>query len=247
MGSMYLPQELIDLTISHIEDRKTLASLRLVSSPCRRSADRLYFKRLFIMLSSKPIANVANLVQSSYREYVEEIHWADKELQGHLLDNLEAFQDTFKERFTGLSREDIVVWHDKYRSMYIDQENTYSLLCDGAIQLKLESFVNVKRVSVNNGCEPETKQNLAARDAQEILKHPAQWGTMTQTWAGRGSFHDYDSQPIPEKPSILTEEAITPYLVWLRMEGSLSLHDWDKEVKDYADENSGDAEEVEDA
>jgi hypothetical protein len=51
--------------------------------------------------------------------------------------------------------------------------------------------------------------------------------------------HDYVSQPIPEKPSILTEEAITPYLVWLRMNGTLSLHDWDKQVKDYADENCG--------
>lgn len=48
-------------------------------------------------------------------------------------------------------------------------------------------------------------------------------------------------QPIPEKPSILTEEAITPYLVWLRMNGTLSLRDWDKQVKEYADENSGDA------
>jgi hypothetical protein len=218
---LYLPQELIDLTISHIEDRKTLASLRLVSSPCRRSVDPIYFKRLFIMVSSKSVANVSNLIQSPYKKYIEEIHWADKELQDHLQDNLEAFQDTFKERLTGLSREDIVVWHEKYRAMYIDQKNTYSLLCQGAIQLKLESFVNVKRVSVNNGCEPGTEQYLAALDAQEIFEHPAQWGTMTQAWAHRGRLYIWILKSLAESQ---TSHTITHFSI--KTQGSK----WDEDV-----------------
>jgi hypothetical protein len=51
---------------------------------------------------------------------------------------------------------------------------------------------------------------------------------------------DYESQPVPEKPSVMTDEAITPYLVWQGMNHSLSLHNWDKQVKEYADQHSED-------
>lgn len=44
-------------------------------------------------------------------------------------------------------------------------------------------------------------------------------------------------RPALEKPRGLTKEAITPYLLGLRMNGTLSLHDWDKRVKEYADQN----------
>lgn len=173
------------------------------------------------MLSSKSIANVANLIQSPHREYVEEIHRADKEFQDYLQDNLEAFQDTFKERLTGLSREDIAVWHEKYRAMYIDQKNTYSLLCQGTIQLKLESFVNVKRVSVNNGCEPGTEKYLAALDAQEIFNHPAQWSTMTQAWAHRGGLYVWILKSLAESQ---TSHTITHFSI--KTQGSK----WDEDV-----------------
>jgi hypothetical protein len=58
---------------------------------------------------------------------------------------------------------------------------------------------------------------------------------------------DFFYRSIPEKPSTLTDKAITPYLVQSRMSGTLCLHDWDKQVKEYADENSGDARDVEGA
>ncbi|KFY18306.1 hypothetical protein V491_04797 [Pseudogymnoascus sp. VKM F-3775] len=141
------------------------------------------------MLSSKSVANVANLIQSSYREYVKEIHWADKELQEHLHDNLEAFQDTFSTRLTGLSREVVVAWHEKYRIMYRDQESVGSLIHAGDIQLSLQSFVNLKRVSVNNGCEAEAEQYPAAQNGQEIISHPAHWSTLRQFRLRRGGLY----------------------------------------------------------
>ncbi|OBT65547.1 hypothetical protein VE03_05052 [Pseudogymnoascus sp. 23342-1-I1] len=189
MDSPYLPQELIDLTISHIEDHESLASVRLVSSPCRRSADPLYFKRLCIVLSTKSIANVANLIQSPYRKYVEEIQWADKELQEHLKDDLKAFQSTFKKRLAGLSRKAVAEWHGKYRTMYADQEFIGSMLYAGDIQLNLDSFVNLKRVSVNNGCELGSEQYPAVRNAREISERPAQWSSMRQLRPKRGGLY----------------------------------------------------------
>lgn len=193
MESSYLPQELIDMTISHIEDHKTLASLRLVSSPCRRSAEPLYFKQLFIMLSGKSVANIADLIQSPYREYVEEIYWADKELQYQLQNNFEAFQDAFGERLAGLSTEAAKEWHKKYRTMYKAQEDLYFPLYVGSTntQYNLESFINLKRVSVNNGCEIEAVQKPFALKvkAHKILEHPAPWSTPTQCRPQRGHLY----------------------------------------------------------
>ncbi|KFY06754.1 hypothetical protein V492_07771 [Pseudogymnoascus sp. VKM F-4246] len=180
MDSVYLPQELIDMTISHIEDRRTLASVRLASSSCCRGANPIYFKRLYFMLSVKSVTNVRNLIQSPYRGYVEEIHWVDKEFQDHLQSKFGAFQDAFKERLAGLSRDDIVECHKKYRTMFREQENIDSHLHAGGIQLNLESFINLKKVSVNNGCGLENEQYPAALNPQEILDNPAKWTTMRQ-------------------------------------------------------------------
>ncbi|OBT54512.1 hypothetical protein VE04_03987 [Pseudogymnoascus sp. 24MN13] len=240
------------------------------------------------MLPSKSVANVANLIQSPYREYVEEICWADRELQYHLHDDLEAFQDTFKERFAGLSRDDVAQWHEKYCTMYRDQEGVYSPLYDGSAQLHLESFINLKRVSTHPHAVDE-KGDLA-RPLEELLyfwKRPTFMRLMPMLYPQLRhlEFHgfailsralleclgmvrkslrslvfsncvfkptllhskDFFYRSIPEKPSTLTDKAITPYLVQSRMSGTLCLHDWDKQVKEYADENSGDARDVEGA
>lgn len=191
MDSPYLPQELIDLTISYIEDRETLASVRLVSSSCQRHANPLYFKQLSIMLSSNSVANIANLVQSPYRNYVEEAHWADKELQYQLHDNIETFQDTFKERLSGLSHQTVVGWHEKYRTLYRAKENLYIPLYVGAAntQYNLESFVGLKRVSVNNGCEGEAEKYPGALEKHKTLGHPARWSTTRQCRPQRGDLY----------------------------------------------------------
>ncbi|KFY70957.1 hypothetical protein V499_08825 [Pseudogymnoascus sp. VKM F-103] len=160
------------------------------------------------MLSSKSVANVANLIQSPYREYVEEICWADRELQYHLHDDLEAFQDTFKERFAGLSRDDVAQWHEKYRTMYRDQESVYSPLYDGSAQLHLESFINLKRVSVDNGCELRTEQYPVALDAPEILNNLDQWSTMVQPRPQHGGLYALILKPLSESPHTLTHFSI---------------------------------------
>ncbi|OBT69087.1 hypothetical protein VE03_01409 [Pseudogymnoascus sp. 23342-1-I1] len=93
---LYLPQEVIDQIIGYIKDKETLASLRLVSRPWQIQASRFYFKHIFVMLSSKSAANIEHLSKSPYSSYIEELHWADKELQYQLSVDLEAFQDTFQ-------------------------------------------------------------------------------------------------------------------------------------------------------
>lgn len=224
--------------------------------------------------------------------------------------------------------------------MYRDQESVGSLIHSGDIQLSLQSFVNLKRVSVNNRCEAEAEQYPAAQNGQEssiaghltnrgecknlqsltMKLHPhaadamdgvgkPSTGSPRINWASAyfnplGGFSPYlrhleahrfriknedllayldtlkhtlhslilsdsifepsvlklftgiredvvppvaifkysgDRQPppTPEIPNVMTEEAITPYLVWMGMNGSLSLHDWDKQVKEYADQHSG--------
>ncbi|KFY33267.1 hypothetical protein V494_07773 [Pseudogymnoascus sp. VKM F-4513 (FW-928)] len=130
------------------------------------------------MLSEKSVANVWNLIQSPYREYVEEIHWADKEFQDRLESNMEAFQDAFKERLAGLSHDDIVECHKKYRTMFKEQVRIGNHIRAGDIQLNLESFVNLKKVSVSNGCGPENEQYPAALNPQNILDNPDKWTTM---------------------------------------------------------------------
>jgi hypothetical protein len=249
MNAIYLPQEVIDRIISHTADRETLASLRLVSRSCRSRATSLYFRQLFIMLSSKSVANIDNPIQSPYSSSVEELHWADvtvqehergqmrlgqndclqgekeirkeisdlsylhnihkvrlftkyeksldhsltadKELQYQLNDDLEAFQDTFKERSAGLSSETVLKWHERYRALYSDQENLYYPLYVGAEKRKfnVESFVNLKRVSVNNGCEVGAEQYPTAFEAQENLEHPARWSTTRQCRPERGAVY----------------------------------------------------------
>ncbi|KFY40710.1 hypothetical protein V495_05294 [Pseudogymnoascus sp. VKM F-4514 (FW-929)] len=167
MESPYLPQELIDIIISYIDDKYTLASVRLVSSPCRRRADPLYFKKLLIIL-----------------KYVEEIHWADIELPLRLQDELEAFQETFKERFAGHSHQSVLELHKRYQHMIIDQENAFSSLYTYGKQLNFESFVNIKTVTVDNGCESRTEKYPAVSDAQELIMRPSQWGTIRQSRRG---------------------------------------------------------------
>lgn len=184
----YLPQEIIDLIIWHTEDNLTLASLRLVSRLCRSSATPLYFRRLSIMLSGNSVANIENLTQSPYTSYVEELHWADKELQYQLNDELEAFQDAFKERLAGLSSEAVIEWHEKYRAWYSEQESLYYPIYVGTGEktFDVRGFVNLKKVSINNACEAGAEQYPTALEAPDILYRPARWSTTRSCSPQRG-------------------------------------------------------------
>ncbi|KFY71558.1 hypothetical protein V499_08256 [Pseudogymnoascus sp. VKM F-103] len=184
----YLPQEIIDLIIWHTEDNLTLASLRLVSRLCRSSATPLYFRRLPIMLSNNSAANIENLTRSPYSSYVEELHWADKELQYQLNDNLEAFQDAFKERLAGLSSEAVIEWHEKYRAWYSGQESLYYPIYVGTGEktFDVRGFVNLKRVSVTNDCEAGAEQYPTALEAPDILDRPTPWSTTRSCSPQRG-------------------------------------------------------------
>ncbi|OBT46289.1 hypothetical protein VE00_02405 [Pseudogymnoascus sp. WSF 3629] len=184
----YLPQEIIDLIIWHTEDKRTLASLRLVSKSCRSYATPLYFRRLHIMLSRNSVSNIANLTQSPYASYIEELHWADKELQYQLDEDLEVFQDAFKERLTGLSDEAVLEWHEKYRAWYSEQESLYYPIYvgDDKQSFDVKPFVNLKRVSVTNDCEAGAEQYPTALEAREILNRPARWSTTRSCRRQRG-------------------------------------------------------------
>ncbi|ELR06600.1 hypothetical protein VC83_04781 [Pseudogymnoascus destructans] len=88
--------------------------------------------------------------------YVEELHWADKELQCQLNDDLEhTFQNTFKQRLAGLSSEAVLEWHEKYRALYSDQQSLYNHLYAGSVKrmFNMECFVNLKKLTITNGCE----------------------------------------------------------------------------------------------
>lgn len=185
---LFLPQEVIDQIIGYIEDRVTLVSLRLVSKSCRGPASRLYFRKLFVMLSSKSAANMAHLSKSPYSSYVEELHWADKELQYQLNVDLEVFQDTFKERLAGLSSEAVQEWHEKYRALYSDQQSLH-YPGTGKQRFDVESFVNLKRVSIINGCETGAEQYPTALEAPETLHSSARWSTTRHFLPQPGDVH----------------------------------------------------------
>ncbi|KFY19975.1 hypothetical protein V493_07781 [Pseudogymnoascus sp. VKM F-4281 (FW-2241)] len=125
------------------------------------------------MLSDNSVANIKNLIQSPYSNYVEELHWAEKELKYQLIADLEVFQEAFKERLAGLSSEAIRKWHEKYIAWYIDQENAG----DDKQAFDVTGFVNLKRVSIDNGCEAGADQHPTEFEAPEILERPARWST----------------------------------------------------------------------
>ena len=185
---LYLPQEIIDLIIWHTTDKGTLATLRSVSKSCRSYATPLYFRRLCIMLSGNSVSNIENLTQSPYASYIEELHWADKELQYQLDEDLEVFQDAFKERLAGLSDEAVREWHEKYRAWYSGQESLYYPIYvgDDEKSFDVKPFVNLKRVTINNACEAGVEQYPTALEAPDILNRPARWSTTRSCRRQRG-------------------------------------------------------------
>lgn len=185
---LHLPQEVIDLIIGHT-DKATLASLRLVSKSCRIRATPLYFRRLYIMLSNKSVANIENLAQSPYSNYVEELQWADKELQYLINDDLHAFRGAFKERLAGLSNEAVLNWHRQYRTLFTNQEVLYYPIYVGSARQKFNvgHFANLKRFSIINSCESEPEQYPTALKEPEALQSAARWSTTRGCQAHRGN------------------------------------------------------------
>ncbi|OBT89249.1 hypothetical protein VE02_04286 [Pseudogymnoascus sp. 03VT05] len=140
------------------------------------------------MLSGSSVADIANLTQSPYASYIEELHWSEKELQHELNNDLEAFQDAFVKRLAGLSSEALLEWHKKYRAWYSEQESLYYPIYIGDDQqsFDVKPFANLKRVTINNACEAEVEQHPTALEAPQILNHPARWSTTRPCRRQRG-------------------------------------------------------------
>ncbi|KFY10830.1 hypothetical protein V492_04823 [Pseudogymnoascus sp. VKM F-4246] len=131
------------------------------------------------MLSVQSVAAIKNLVHSPYGSCVEELHWSDKELQKDLFDDPVVFRDVFKERLSGLSYEAVLEWHEKYRTWFQSQQKlSFSLpYGSGKETFDVSGFVNLKRVSVINGCGDGAEISPTVLEAPEVLNNPARWST----------------------------------------------------------------------